>query len=101
MAEPQEHGFDRLKAAIAALLESPDKPAKVLWTLQCEQRIPAARDVKSANGAITLPHLSSALFLEDAVLENVRDAWKVITGGDDAAFMKFDVREGLGDDVDG
>ena len=52
------------------------------------------------NGILCFPSLSPDLALEDSVLENVKLAWKKITGQDES-FMIFDERDqGDTDDVD-
>lgn len=71
----------------------------MLWSLRYEQKcLASSSQPRNDNGIINLPSLSSSLALEDEILENVKTAWQHITGEEGEAFMKFEAREGIGED---
>lgn len=102
VALPHEQGFARLEQGVTALLRSTgDDPAPtVLWNMLYEQKSEVASGPLIEHGIVTLPSLSSSLALEDDVLDSVRNAWQEITGADWEAFMRFEAREGIGEDED-
>jgi len=51
-----------------------------------------------SNHVVILPPLSTDLALQDDVLDDVKAAWMKITGEGEEGFMKFDAREGTGED---
>lgn len=70
--------------------------------MRYEQAYPESSDTRQVeNGVIELPPLSSSLALEDEVLDSVKAAWQKITGEDAEAFMKFEVRQGMGEEEEG
>lgn len=100
MALPSEKGFSHLQKVVASLLERvhEDLPPPVIWRMQYEQRHPVVQRQQEDNGVIKLASISSSLALEDEVLDDVKAAWRKTTGGEEATFMQFDAREGIGDE---
>ncbi|KAK6433151.1 Rab proteins geranylgeranyltransferase component A [Oleoguttula sp. CCFEE 5521] len=99
IALPFEEGQGRLRAAIAAVLSSIDGkmvPAP-LWTMQYHQHDLGETAKASHPHCIVLPPMSLDNALADVVLEDVRQAWRQITGEDEAKFLRFDPREGMED----
>jgi len=100
VALPYDQGFARLEQSIATLLDSlSEEPLpRVLWSLRYEQRYSSTTSSQLQDGVLQLPALSSDLALEDEVLESVKRVWAEITGEPEDAFMKFEAREGSGED---
>ncbi|OQO02341.1 hypothetical protein B0A48_11895 [Cryoendolithus antarcticus] len=99
VALPFEEGQARLSAAVAALLASVDSeivPAP-LWTMRYHQHDLKESAKASPPHCIVLPPLSLDNALADSVLEDVKQAWRQITGEEDASFLRFEVREGMED----
>lgn len=100
-ALPTGSGYARLDEAVATLLEGIDvtPPAEVLWKMQYQQRSPTPHTpVDVRRGLIALPSLPTDLVLDDSVLDEVKKAWRSITGELDDAFMHFEERNGFGED---
>ncbi|KAF2092495.1 rab geranylgeranyl transferase escort protein-like protein [Rhizodiscina lignyota] len=95
---------------LAAVEEDPTPIA--LWQMQYEQSSqwadadpPHTLHAVNNDRIICLPSSSPDLSFDDAIIENVRDAWKRIMGDevDDASFMVFEDREemaGIDEDDD-
>ena len=90
-----------------SLLQGVDegKVPEVLWKMQFTQQARTSSQPSLAEGTnehvIMLPPLSTDVVFEDSVLESVRTAWQQITGESEEAFMKFEAREGAGEDEEG
>lgn len=103
-----------LDHAMQSLLQStardhgPALAPKVLWKMQFVQRVRnvPSGGTNSAQGShgglgdsvITLPPLSTDVVFEDNVLEHVKRAWVRITGESEEVFMKFEARDGVGEE---
>ncbi|KAK6430745.1 Rab proteins geranylgeranyltransferase component A [Oleoguttula sp. CCFEE 5521] len=99
VALPFDEGQARLSAAVAALLASGDGEmvSAPLWTIQYYQH-DLGETAKALNPhCLVLPPLSLDNALADHVLEDVKQAWRQITGEEDASFLRFEVREGMED----
>ena len=83
--------------------------AEVLWSLRYTQLgraddvIDAAQALKSSSpfgNMICFPPLSLDHAFDDALLDIVKEAWKIVQGEDaiDEEFMKFEDREGVEDE---
>lgn len=100
VALPPEQGFSKLKTSVAALLSSLEGDARpsVLWSMRYQQTYSSPTEPQAKDGVISLPSMSSSLALEDEVLDSVKTVWQEITGEEGEAFMKFEAREGFGED---
>ena len=100
-----------LQTAVERLIANVDEdpPATILWYLHYDQKhvAPATTDDYDANiicegysndNILRLPDLAPGLVLEDDVIKHVKAAYHRIVGDGGAGFMKFDDREGTGDD---
>jgi len=95
-----------LESSLASLLASleTEKPAPVHFQLYYEQVIPTAgfrQEGKVFEFAATSPSLA----FDDATLGPVKEVWRLVVGSvteeEEAGYMKFQDREGVGeDDVD-
>ncbi|GFF24632.1 rab proteins geranylgeranyltransferase component A [Aspergillus udagawae] len=105
---PGPDGQSLLESAIHKLLQSSaDLNAKILWSLRFTQLGRLSQDVRgtsriqrsslSAN-ILSFPPPSLDLAFDDALIDAVKDAWKIIMG-DQASddFMNFEDREGAYD----
>ena len=99
-----QYAFDLLHEAVACLLSAVNSDQQtstpgVLWSMRYTQRFPQPSPI-SADSFITFNPLSSALILEDNVLDEVREAWKAISGldVDESQFLKFPKRSSGDDD---
>ncbi|KAI1417433.1 GDP dissociation inhibitor [Hypoxylon sp. FL1857] len=99
----------QLESALDALLSAatpPDSPKPVcLYKLQYEQSLSAREPSSTTRGSVStfaFPSPSLNLAFDDGCLEAVKDAWKLVTGGDasEDEYMVFQDREGVGDDDD-
>lgn len=85
-----------------------DAEAKVLWSLRYTQfgrasDIDGVQDLKSSSPSDTVicfppPSLDHAF--DDALLDMVKEAWKIVLGEEaiDEEFMKFEDREGANEE---
>ena len=100
MAGADNH--DLLEAAVQCFLNSTEEATQpeVLWSLPYIQRVqvPSSAATSGCRNVLELALLGSDLVLDDAVLEEVKQAWRNITGDDEDMFMKFEAREGSGED---
>ena len=100
-----------LQTAVSRLIDSIKEgpPATALWYMHYNQRYepPATTDDYDVNikykdlsddHILRLPDVAPGLALEDDVLRHVQAAYNKIVGGEGAAFMIFEDREGTGDD---
>lgn len=86
-----------------------DAEAKVLWSLRYTQLgragdvIDAAQALKSSSpsdSTISFPPPSLDHAFDDALLDMVKEVWKIVQGEEaiDEEFMKFEDREGVEDE---
>ncbi|TRX94033.1 hypothetical protein FHL15_005111 [Xylaria flabelliformis] len=107
-ATPQSsEALDGALECVLQVLESvPDEPeADVLYKLYYEQGTSAREPVVKSQGSATMfefPSPSVGLAFDDTSLDAVKEAWKIIMNNEvpDDEFMKFEDREGMGDDDD-
>lgn len=111
---PGPQGQSLLKAAVDKLLATatnPDGQAKVLWSLQYTQlgreneSVDAAQAIRPSSlpdNVICFPPSGLDLAFEDATLDMVKEAWKLIMGDgfSEDEFMKFEDREAAQDEDD-
>jgi len=93
-----EKGLSSLLAAIS----DEDIPSS-LYQLYYEQAV-APNEIRSTNRTFDFPAPSPDLAFSDSALAPVKEAWKLVMGGgdvDEDEYMKFQDREGVGDDDDG
>ncbi|KAK5128683.1 hypothetical protein LTR85_000016 [Meristemomyces frigidus] len=99
--------FASLDRAVNSLLQSTagEESEEVLWKMQFVQQVrttdsatPQGGSQARSNHLIALQPLSTDTVLDDSVLDGVKAAWAQITGEDEESFMKFEAREGAGDD---
>ncbi len=96
---------DALDLALTALLQAVTATADVLYKLYYEQAASSRQSLVIQQGSATVfefPSPSLSLAFDDASLDAVQEAWKLITRDKalDDAFMQFEDREGMGDDDD-
>ncbi|KAI8953373.1 rab protein geranylgeranyltransferase component A [Xylaria longipes] len=96
---------DILDMALTALLQAAATTADVLYKLYYEQATSARESVVTSQGSATVfefPSPSLGLAFDDGSLDAVKEAWKIVMKDEDLddAFMKFEDREGMGDDDD-
>ncbi|KAJ2989015.1 hypothetical protein NUW58_g3682 [Xylaria curta] len=94
-----------LELALTALLRAAATTADVLYKLYYEQATSARNLVVASRGSATVlefPSPSLGLAFDDNSLDAVKEAWKHVIKSEvpDTAFMKFEDREGMGDDDD-
>lgn len=89
-----------IKAALHAVLQTIDESPspEVLWQIHYQQHSPRAGSqavTESDSRSIVFPSSSSDLAFDDSVLDRVKDAWEMITAGDEQRgnFLSFDKRE--------
>ncbi|CAM1501773.1 Fc.00g037570.m01.CDS01 [Cosmosporella sp. VM-42] len=95
--------LEKALSSLLAAVES-DKAAPVcLYQLYYEQGT-GKTSLNVGGNTVTFPLPSLDLAFDDDVLDPVHDAWKVVMGsaavGEDVEYLKFDDREGAGDDDD-
>lgn len=109
---PGPQGQSLVKAAVDKLLATvtnPNGQAKVLWSLQYTQlgreneSVDAAQAIRPGSlpdNVICFPPSGLDLAFEDATLDMVKEAWKLIMGDgfSEDEFMKFEDREAVQDD---
>ena len=101
------NGFDILGHAVQSLLQGvgEEKMPNVLWKMQFVQhaRADSKQDLAEATRehVITLSPLTTDVVFEDSVLQDVKHAWQKIMGESEETFMKFEAREGAGEDEEG
>ncbi|KAI0113898.1 GDP dissociation inhibitor-domain-containing protein [Hypoxylon sp. NC0597] len=105
LAAPQS--AQRLGSALDALLAAAtpiDSPKPVcLYKLQYEQSLSARKPSRTTRGGVStfaFPSPSLNLAFDDGCLEAVKDAWKLVMGGEasEDEYMVFQDREGVGDE---
>ncbi|KAI8623390.1 GDP dissociation inhibitor [Xylariaceae sp. FL1651] len=94
-----------LDAALVALLQVAATSAECLYKLYYEQTTSARQPLTTLRGNATVfefPSPSLGLAFDDASLEAVKEAWKLVMKGDasDDTYLIFEDREGMGDDDD-
>ncbi|KAI0105639.1 rab protein geranylgeranyltransferase component A [Nemania sp. FL0031] len=94
-----------LDVALNALLQAATPTAVILYKLYYEQAISARQALVTSQGGATVlefPSPSLGLAFEDDSLDAVKEAWKLVMKNEilDDEFMKFEDREGMGDDDD-
>ncbi|KAF2764208.1 FAD/NAD(P)-binding domain-containing protein [Teratosphaeria nubilosa] len=99
----ESQAFDVLESAVTSLLRSVGEESvpQVLWRLQYVQRVPTSSqplDERPDSNVVMLSPLSTDAVLQDKVMDDVKQAWRKITGEDDAAFLRFEAREGFAED---
>ncbi|KAI0546986.1 rab protein geranylgeranyltransferase component A [Xylaria curta] len=107
-AVPQSYeALDDSLALILQVMETtPDEPdADVLYKLYYEQGTSAREPVVKSQGSATVfefPSPSVGLAFDDTSLGAIKEAWKIVMNNElsDDEFMKFEDREGMGDDDD-
>ncbi|KAB8072514.1 GDP dissociation inhibitor-domain-containing protein [Aspergillus leporis] len=103
VSTPGASGQSLIESAVHRLLQSTADPnAKVLWSLRYTQlglasnhAHPSSLEHPSPN-IICFPPPSLDLAFDDAMIDRVRDSWKLIMGdaANDHEFMNFEDREG-------
>ncbi|OTA62764.1 rab protein geranylgeranyltransferase component A [Hypoxylon sp. EC38] len=105
LAAPQS--VQRLESALDALLAAAnptDSPKLVcLYKLQYEQSLSDRKPTSTTHGSVStfaFPSPSHNLAFDDGCLEAVKDAWKLVMGGEasEDEYMVFQDREGVGDE---
>ena len=94
-------GFDILDNAVSSFLQSLDGGPlpEVLWRMQYVYSVADYGKTNHASkNSVILKSLSTDLAFEDAVLDDVKRAYVRVTGESEELFMKFDAREGTGED---
>ncbi|KAI1741856.1 rab protein geranylgeranyltransferase component A [Xylaria scruposa] len=107
-AVPQSYeALDGALECVLRVIETiPDGPeADVLYKLYYEQGTSAREPVIKSQGSATVfefPSPSVGLAFDDTSLAAVKEAWKIVMNNEvsDDEFMKFEDREGMGDDDD-
>ncbi|TGJ85676.1 hypothetical protein E0Z10_g3114 [Xylaria hypoxylon] len=94
-----------LDMALTALLQAATTTADILYKLYYEQATSSRQPLVTSQGSATvfeLPSPSLGLAFDDENLVAVKEAWKIVMKDEalDDAFMKFEDREGMGDDDD-
>ncbi|KAI0204264.1 rab protein geranylgeranyltransferase component A [Astrocystis sublimbata] len=94
-----------LKALLQAMSTGIENGVEILYKLFYEQATSGREPVVTTQGTSTVfefPAPSLGLAFNDGILSAVQEAWKVVTKGEalDDEFMKFEDREGMGDDDD-
>ncbi|KAI0487258.1 GDP dissociation inhibitor-domain-containing protein [Xylaria cf. heliscus] len=102
-AVPQSR--DILDMALTALLQAMAATADVLYKMYYEQAASARKSTVTSQGSVTVfefPSPSLGLAFDDGSLDDVKKAWKIVMKDEvlDEGFMKFENREGVGDDDD-
>lgn len=108
-ATDDTQGSDLVKSAVECLLRTVEekRSAKVLWSLQFQQRVERSLStdlprLKDTGNLISFPPPSSDLVFADDILQQVETAWRSIVGqeaADSRPFLKFEDREaGLDED---
>jgi len=73
-----------------------------LYQLYYEQAATASSSAAFNGGVFDLPRPPLDLAFKDVSLDPVKEAWKAVMGplteGEDAEYMQFQDREGMGDD---
>jgi len=111
---PDQDGRILLDHAVSTLLdaENETKPASILWSLHYTQSGPSpsrssqsttSPSVVSEKSVLLCPPPSLDLAFDDALIEDVREKWKVIMGDEalEEEFMMFETREGVGEEGQG
>ncbi|GAB7352575.1 hypothetical protein MBLNU459_g2959t1 [Dothideomycetes sp. NU459] len=98
-------GTTLLDQAIKSLLSTQATGAEVIWALHYEQHLNIAEASHAAeqgnqikDRVLCFPDPSLDIVFDDAVLDNVKDAWTRIMGDDADGFMMFQEREGAGEE---
>ncbi|KAJ8132206.1 hypothetical protein O1611_g1416 [Lasiodiplodia mahajangana] len=94
-----------LDIALTALLQAVTPTAAILYKLYYEQAISIRQSLVTSQGGASVfefPSPSLGLAFEDEILDLVQEAWKLVMKHEasDDLFMKFEDREGMGDDDD-
>jgi Rab proteins geranylgeranyltransferase component A len=94
-----------LDIALTALLQVVTPTADILYKLYYEQTTSTRQPLVTSQGGATVfefPSPSLGLAFDDRDLEAVKTAWKLVMKDEAAneSYMKFEDREGLGDDDD-
>ncbi|KAI0454026.1 GDP dissociation inhibitor-domain-containing protein [Xylaria acuta] len=97
--------LDILDMALTALLQAVATAADVLYKLYYEQATSARKSLVTSQDSATVfefPSPSLGLAFDDGSLDTVKEAWKIVMKDEvlDDTFMKFEDREGMGDDDD-
>ncbi|KAI1755950.1 rab protein geranylgeranyltransferase component A [Xylaria castorea] len=103
--EAMPQSSDILDIALTALLQVLETTADVLYKLYYEQATSTRKSVVTSQGSATVfefPSPSLGLAFDDTSLDTVEEAWKIVMNKEvlDDAFMKFEDREGMGDEDD-
>ncbi|KAL1311245.1 hypothetical protein AAFC00_001434 [Neodothiora populina] len=96
-----DKAFELLQKAIKKLIATQGSDVKVLWTLQYQQssNFHSPNVADEANGNILrFPNAPLDLAFNDSVLDNVKQTWLRIVGGNGDEFMKFEDREAAAED---
>ena len=76
----------------------------VLWSMRYEQLVGDSNvsndgaedfEVSDSDSLLRFPTASLDLALDDTLLENVKNVWQKIVGGNAGNFMEFEDREGV------
>jgi Rab proteins geranylgeranyltransferase component A len=98
-----DHGYELLRNAVKTLLSTVEvtPTPSILWSLEYGQQSISATDVLSNISDDRVLRFSNTAFdlaFDDVILDNVKDVWQKILGGDAGDFLVFEDREANDDD---
>ena len=109
--ETSEDSKQSLTDAVEKLLSTAneDPAPRILWSMSYNEKdrapstaVPAAFAHDESGQLMVFPQKSLDLAFDDALVDSVKGVWREIMGSNanDVEFLRFEEREGIGDDDD-